>query len=307
MPASDDTGAPSRPPRGGRRTAPRCGVPHGARQGDRGGPRTRHAVERRSPAGGGPARHGQDAPGQVPRHRRGRSLRAGPVHARPVAHRHHRHLGVSPGDGSWAFRPGPVFANIVLIDEVNRASPRTQAALLEPMEEGQVTVDSSTHPLPRPFFCIATQNPHGQVGTFPLPESQLDRFSLVLTMGLPDRAAEREILTGQGGVEVAMTQVAVTDPDRVAAAQAAVHTVYCAPAVIEYVLDLAEATRSHPDLTVGASPRRQPRTGRGGACPCRGGRTHLRHPRRRSGRGGPGVRPSPGRRWCHRRRGRPGW
>ena len=90
----------------------------------------------------------------------------------------------------------------MLVDEINRASPRTQAALLEPMEEHQVTVDGITHRLPDPFFCIATQNPHGQVGTFPLPESQLDRFALVLSMGLPDRDAEREILTGRGGNDV---------------------------------------------------------------------------------------------------------
>jgi MoxR-like ATPase len=161
----------------------------------------------------------------------------------------------SPADGSWAFRPGPLFANVLLVDEVNRASPRTQAALLEPMEEHQVTIDGTTHHLPAPFFCVATQNPHGQIGTFPLPESQLDRFSLVVSMGLPDRAAEREILTGQGGTDVAAALVAVTDTAGVAAAIAAVHRVHCAPALVEYVLDLVTATRHHPQLTVGASPR----------------------------------------------------
>jgi MoxR-like ATPase len=161
----------------------------------------------------------------------------------------------SPADGSWTFRPGPLFANVVLIDEINRASPRTQAALLEPMEEHQVTVDARTHGLPDPFFCVATQNPHGQVGTFPLPESQLDRFALVLAMGLPDRRAEREILTGQGGNEVFADLQPVTDPAHVAAAIATVHGVYCAAPLVEYVLDLAAATRSHPNLTVGASPR----------------------------------------------------
>jgi MoxR-like ATPase len=123
------------------------------------------------------------------------------------------------------------------------------------MEEHQVTVDGATHPLPAPFFCIATQNPHGQIGTFPLPESQLDRFALVLTMGLPDRAAEREILTGQGGIDAFETLAAVTTPERVAAAVATVHHVYCAPALVEYVLDVVAATRSHPQLSVGASPR----------------------------------------------------
>ena len=97
-----------------------------------------------------------------------------------------------PVDGSWTFRPGPLFANVVLVDEINRASPRTQAALLEPMEEHQVSVDGTTHALPSPFFCIAAQNPSGRVGTSPLPESQLDRFTPVLTGGLPGRHAERE-------------------------------------------------------------------------------------------------------------------
>ncbi|MCB0971515.1 MAG: AAA family ATPase [Acidimicrobiales bacterium] len=161
----------------------------------------------------------------------------------------------SPADGSWTFRPGPVFANVVLVDEVNRASPRTQAALLEPMEEGQVTVDGATRPLPEPFFCIATQNPHGQVGTFPLPESQLDRFALTIAMGLPGRVAEREILTGRGGTEVLDHQVAVADPGSVAAAIRAVHDVYCATAVVDYVLDLADATRASAHLSLGASPR----------------------------------------------------
>ncbi|MBX3286128.1 MAG: AAA family ATPase [Actinobacteria bacterium] len=160
-----------------------------------------------------------------------------------------------PRDSSWTFRPGPVFANVVLVDEINRASPRTQAALLEPMEEHQVSVDGATHALPSPFFCIATQNPFGQVGTFPLPESQLDRFTLVLTVGLPDRHAEREILTGEGGTEVFDRLRPVTTPEAVADAIDAVRHVYCAPALVEYVLDLVAATRSHPELTVGASPR----------------------------------------------------
>ncbi|MCU1453023.1 MAG: MoxR-like ATPase [Acidimicrobiales bacterium] len=160
-----------------------------------------------------------------------------------------------PAGGAWEFREGPLFANVVLVDEVNRASPRTQAALLEPMEEHQVTVDGATRSLPAPFFCIATQNPFGQVGTFPLPESQLDRFALVITLGLPDRAAEREILTGQGGTEVFDQVVAVSTPEAVAAAIAAVRHVYCAPAAVEYVLDLAAATRQHPEIDLGASPR----------------------------------------------------
>lgn len=161
----------------------------------------------------------------------------------------------SPADGSWTFRPGPLFANVVLVDEVNRASPRTQAALLEPMEEHQVSVDGATYPLPAPFFCIATQNPFGQVGTFPLPESQLDRFALVLTMGLPARDAEREILVGHGGTEAFPALHPVTTPAATAAALDTVRHVHVAPPLVEYVLDLVAATRNRPELTVGASPR----------------------------------------------------
>ncbi|HEY4378139.1 MAG TPA: MoxR family ATPase [Acidimicrobiales bacterium] len=160
-----------------------------------------------------------------------------------------------PGGGDWEFRPGPLFANVVLVDEINRASPRTQAALLEPMEEHQVTVDGATRRLPDPFFCVATQNPYGQVGTFPLPESQLDRFGLVVSMGLPDRAAEREIVSGHGGTAALDAAVAVTTPADVAAAIGAVRHVYVAPPAVEYVLDLAAATRSHRDVAVGVSPR----------------------------------------------------
>lgn len=160
-----------------------------------------------------------------------------------------------PGAGEWSFREGPVFANVVLVDEINRASPRTQSALLEPMEERQVTVDGSTHRLPSPFLCIATQNPNGQIGTFPLPESQLDRFSLVLTLGLPERDAEREILLGNGGAEALEAMPTVTSPEEVAAAIASMHMVHCAPPVLEYLLDLIAATRHHPQLTTGASPR----------------------------------------------------
>jgi MoxR-like ATPase len=160
-----------------------------------------------------------------------------------------------PGAGEWSFREGPVFANVVLVDEINRASPRTQSALLEPMEEHQVTVDGTTHRLPSPFLCIATQNPNGQIGTFPLPESQLDRFSLVLTLGLPERDAEREILLGNGGADVLAALPVVTSPAEVTEVITAIRSVYCAPAVLEYLLDLIAATRVHPHLTTGASPR----------------------------------------------------
>jgi MoxR-like ATPase len=160
-----------------------------------------------------------------------------------------------PTTGVWEFRPGPVFANVVLVDEVNRASPRTQAALLEPMEERQVTVDGATHPLPDPFFVVATQNPAGAAGTFPLPESQLDRFAIVVTIGLPDRGAEREILAGRGGVDALGSIQPVTTPAALASAIALVRHVHCAASVIDYVLDVAGATRRHPEVVVGASPR----------------------------------------------------
>lgn len=160
-----------------------------------------------------------------------------------------------PGTGTWEFRPGPVFAHVVLVDEVNRASPRTQAALLEPMEEHQVTVDGVTHRLPVPFFCIATQNPYGTAGTFPLPESQLDRFTIACSLGLPGREAERDILLGEGGIDALAVASPVTTPEQLASAIDQVRRVHCAASVVDYVLDVAEATRRHPEVAIGASPR----------------------------------------------------
>jgi MoxR-like ATPase len=160
-----------------------------------------------------------------------------------------------PRTGEWEFRPGAVFANVVLVDEVNRASPRTQAALLEPMEEHQVTVDGDSHPLPQPFFLVATQNPYGSAGTFPLPESQLDRFALVAVLGLPGRTAEREILEGEGGVDALAAIDPVTSPDELMDTILAVRQVHCAHSVLDYVLDVADATRTHPNVLLGASPR----------------------------------------------------
>jgi MoxR-like ATPase len=161
----------------------------------------------------------------------------------------------SPATGAWEFRAGPVFANVLLVDELNRASPRTQAALLEPMEEHQVTVDGHGYALPVPFFCVATENPFGSAGTFALPESQLDRFAIVVRMGLPDRTAEREILTGAGGSDVLDEIEPVTTPSAVHAVVRAVQHAHVAPKLLEYVLDLAAATRSHPAILLGASPR----------------------------------------------------
>jgi MoxR-like ATPase len=160
-----------------------------------------------------------------------------------------------PRTGEWEFRAGAIFANVVLVDEVNRASPRTQASLLEPMEEHQVTVDGESHLLPEPFFLVATQNPYGSSGTFPLPESQLDRFALVAVLGLPGRAAEREILEGEGGVDALAAIDPVTTPEELAHTIVAVRQVHCAHSVLDYVLDVADATRVHPDVLLGASPR----------------------------------------------------
>jgi MoxR-like ATPase len=160
-----------------------------------------------------------------------------------------------PATGEWEFRPGPVFANVVLVDEINRASPRTQAALLEPMEEHQVTIDGLTHALPQPFFLVATENPFGSAGTFPLPESQLDRFSLVCTLGRPVRDAEREILSGTGGVDALDQIESVTSTEELVATIAAIRRVHCAHTVLDYVLDVADATRTYPGVVLGASPR----------------------------------------------------
>jgi MoxR-like ATPase len=155
----------------------------------------------------------------------------------------------------WEFRPGPLFGNVVLVDEINRATPRTQSALLEAMEERQVTADGRTHPLPEPFFVVATQNPFEHAGTFPLVEGQRDRFAIVVELGHPGRRAERELLLGQGGAAALDDLEPVTDPVSLARAQAAVRGVHCRPEVADYVLDVADATRAHPDVTIGASPR----------------------------------------------------
>jgi MoxR-like ATPase len=157
--------------------------------------------------------------------------------------------------GDWDFRPGPIFHNIVLVDEINRATPRAQSALLEAMAEDQVTVDGSAHPLPAPFFVIATQNPYGDVGTFPLVEGQSDRFALVVTLGLPGREAERAVLQGDGGPSALDQLKPVVTGDDVLAALREVDATYVAPVVADYVLDVVAATRAHPDLDHGASPR----------------------------------------------------
>ena len=163
----------------------------------------------------------------------------------------------SRANGTFEFRPGGVFANIVLGDEINRASPKTQSALLEAMQERQVTVDATTYSLPSPFMVIATQNPIEHEGTYPLPESQLDRFLMRIAMGYPDRSAEVQMLDLHGAVDpVSIEELEpVTTPERVEAMVAAARAVHVAPALKGYLVDLADATRRHPSLTLGISPR----------------------------------------------------
>lgn len=160
-----------------------------------------------------------------------------------------------PPTGEWRFHPGALFANVVVVDELNRCTPRTQAALLEAMEERQVSVDGVTRALPLPFFVVATQNPHDHAGTFPLVEGQRDRFALVTTMGYPDRASEKGLLLGRGGGPSLRDLAAVTNADAVSAAIAATATLRVAATVADYVLDIASATRAHPDVALGASTR----------------------------------------------------
>jgi MoxR-like ATPase len=155
----------------------------------------------------------------------------------------------------WEFRPGPLFAHVVLVDELNRATPRTQSALLEAMEERQVTVDGITRPLPHPFFLVATQNPYETIGTFPLVEGQLDRFAVVTRIGPPDANTERELLLGHGGEDALADLDSVSDPVSLGDAIATVRRVHCEPAVADYVIAIAAATRAHPDVAIGASPR----------------------------------------------------
>ncbi len=157
--------------------------------------------------------------------------------------------------GDFTFHPGPVFAEIVLADEINRATPRTQSALLEAMQERQVTVDGVTRPLGPPFLVVATQNPHEFEGTYPLPESQLDRFLLRVKVGYPDREAERAILTQHRAGEPVEKLEPVLQPADVIALQQHVRTVRVDPAIAEYVLDLIGETRRHAELALGASTR----------------------------------------------------
>jgi MoxR-like ATPase len=167
-------------------------------------------------------------------------------------------VGVSIYDreaGGFKFHPGPVFAQVILADEVNRATPKTQSALLEAMEEQQVTVEGETRKLPEPFFVIATQNPSEQVGTFPLPESQLDRFLMRIELGYPDRDAERALLAGTDRRDLLASLEPCMTPAELVEMQSNVQRVHVAPALLDYVQAIVEHTRRAPDYAAGLSPR----------------------------------------------------
>jgi len=167
-------------------------------------------------------------------------------------------IGVSIFDRAsqqFHFRQGPIFTQLLLADEVNRASPRTQSALLEAMEERQISADATTHPLPEPFFVVATQNPHEQLGTFALPESQLDRFLMRVTLGYPDSMHERELLRSGERREMLPSIAAALTPDVVIRIQSHVRSVYVSDAVLDYAQALITRTRERMDLKLGLSPR----------------------------------------------------
>jgi len=157
--------------------------------------------------------------------------------------------------GEFEFRPGGVFATVLLADEINRASPKTQSALLEAMEEHQVTAEGETRKLPAPFFVIATQNPSEQVGTFPLPESQLDRFTMRIELGYPDRSAERALLTGIDRRDLLATLEPSMTPAELMELQTSVQKIHVAPALLDYVQAIVEHTRRSADYVAGLSPR----------------------------------------------------
>jgi MoxR-like ATPase len=156
---------------------------------------------------------------------------------------------------SFVFHPGPVFTQVLLADEINRTGPKTQSALLEAMEEQQVSVEGETRPLPRPFFVIATQNPSDQLGTYPLPESQLDRFLMCITLGYPDHASERALLAGSDRRSAIAQLRPVMKPEELVAAQRAVLDVHVSEALLDYLQALIAATRSGRWFIEGLSPR----------------------------------------------------
>jgi MoxR-like ATPase len=168
-------------------------------------------------------------------------------------------LGVSifnPRSGEFETRPGPIFTHVVLADEINRAPPRTQSGLLEAMQEGRVTIDDQTYELPRPFLVIATQNPLEQHGTYHLPESQMDRFMMRISIGYPEPADEREILLGRSGSGADAVELeAVLDSPRLLKLQHQVDLVHADESIVDYTMELVTATRRHPGLRMGASTR----------------------------------------------------
>jgi len=165
-------------------------------------------------------------------------------------------IGVSvynPATQGFDFKPGPIFANIIVADEINRTTPKTQSALLEAMNESQVTVDNHTHPLPKPFLVLATQNPVEHHGTYPLPESQLDRFLMRIRMGYPSRESEKEILRNHAGP--AEESAPLMDAAGILAMQEAVSRVKVDESLLDYALEIVERTRNSGQLTLGVSPR----------------------------------------------------
>ncbi|HZU13768.1 MAG TPA: MoxR family ATPase [Chloroflexota bacterium] len=158
-------------------------------------------------------------------------------------------------ESEFEFRPGPILANIVLADEINRATPRTQSALLQAMEERQVTVEGETYPMPRPFMVIATQNPVELEGTFPLPEAQLDRFMLRLTVGYPSEEEEESIILSQGAGHPIESLAPVASPDDIRALHGPIAAVHVAPDIRKYITQLVRATRDQPAIALGVSPR----------------------------------------------------
>ena len=167
-------------------------------------------------------------------------------------------IGVSIFDQTareFRFHPGPVFTQLLLADEINRAPPRTQSALLEAMAEHQVTVDGTCHTLPQPFFVVATQNPVDLAGTFPLPDSQMDRFLLRIKLGYPDAAAEREMLAGEDRRDLIAQSMPRLSGEDVMALRGAVERLHASPALVNYVQALMQESRRHPGVQVGLSPR----------------------------------------------------
>lgn len=160
-----------------------------------------------------------------------------------------------PVDGKFRFQPGPIFAQLVLADEINRASPKSQSALLEAMEERQVSVDGETHPLSAPFFVVATENPQEQIGTNPLPESQLDRFLMCLSLGYPDAQTEIALLQGHSGRQALANCEALLSATDILSLQALVHAIPVSQALAEYVRKLLEATRAQGEFQQGLSTR----------------------------------------------------